>query len=34
MGSAEIRRELIERVIARGRLHLFDRLGPKRSALV
>lgn len=35
MASAEIRPEIVERVLARrGRLHLFDRLNPKRSALV
>jgi ureidoacrylate peracid hydrolase len=35
MASADIRREIVERVLARrGRLHLFDRLDPKRSALV
>jgi ureidoacrylate peracid hydrolase len=35
MASAEIRREIVERVLARrGRLHLFDRLDPNRSALV
>jgi ureidoacrylate peracid hydrolase len=35
MPSVEIRREIIERVLARrGRLHLFDRLDAKRSALV
>lgn len=35
MASVEIRREIIERVIARrGRLHIFDRLDPKRTALV
>ena len=35
MASAEIRPEIVERVLARrGRLHLFDRLDPKRSALV
>jgi ureidoacrylate peracid hydrolase len=35
MASAEIRREIVERVLARrGRLHLFDALEPKRTALV
>jgi ureidoacrylate peracid hydrolase len=35
MASAEIRREIVERVLARrGRLHLFDSLDPKRTALV
>jgi ureidoacrylate peracid hydrolase len=35
MHKVEIRREIVERVIARrGRLHLFDSLDPKRSALV
>jgi ureidoacrylate peracid hydrolase len=35
MPMVEIRREIIERVLARrGRLHLFDRLDAKRSALV
>jgi len=35
MASAEIRREIVERVIARrGRLHLFDKLDPKKSALL
>src|SRR5687768_274976 len=35
MASADIRREIIERVLARrGRLHLFDALDPKRSALL
>ncbi len=35
MPSAEIRREIVERVLARrGRLHLFDKLDPKRSALL
>jgi len=34
MGS-EIRREIVERVVARrGRLHLFDKLDPKRTALL
>jgi ureidoacrylate peracid hydrolase len=33
--SSEIRPEIVERVVARrGRLHLFDSLDPKRSALV
>jgi ureidoacrylate peracid hydrolase len=33
--KVEIRREIVERVLARrGRLHLFDSLDPKRSALV
>jgi ureidoacrylate peracid hydrolase len=35
MHKVEIRREIVERVVARrGRLHLFDSLDPKRSALV
>jgi ureidoacrylate peracid hydrolase len=35
MHRVEIRREIAERVLARrGRLHLFDALEPKRSALV
>jgi ureidoacrylate peracid hydrolase len=35
MASADIRREIIERVLARrGRLHLFDKLDPKKSALL
>jgi ureidoacrylate peracid hydrolase len=35
MHRVEIRREIVERVVARrGRLHLFDALDPKRSALV
>ena len=35
MHRVEIRREIAERVLARrGRLHLFDALDPKRSALV
>jgi nicotinamidase-related amidase len=35
MHKVEIRREIAERVFARrGRLHLFDALDPKRSALV
>jgi len=35
MHRVEIRREIVERVLARrGRLHLFDSLDPKRSALV
>jgi len=35
MHKLEIRREIVERVLARrGRLHLFDSLDPKRSALV
>lgn len=35
MPKAEIRREIVERVLARrGRLHLFDSLDPKRSALL
>jgi ureidoacrylate peracid hydrolase len=35
MPPVEIRREIVERVLARrGRLHLFDALDPKRSALV
>ena len=35
MASAEIRREIVERVLARrGRLHLFDSLDPKRTALL
>jgi ureidoacrylate peracid hydrolase len=35
MHRVEIRREIVERVLARrGRLHLFDALDPKRSALV
>jgi ureidoacrylate peracid hydrolase len=33
--ASEIRREIVERVMARrGRLHLFDALDPKKSALV
>ena len=33
--ASEIRREIVERVIARrGRLHLFDALDPKKTALV
>ena len=33
--GAAIRREIVERVLARrGRLHLFDSLDPKKSALV
>jgi ureidoacrylate peracid hydrolase len=35
MHRVEIRREIVERVLARrGRLHLFDALEPRRSALV
>src|SRR5262245_53659797 len=35
MPKVEIRREIVERVLARrGRLHLFDSLDPKRTALV
>jgi ureidoacrylate peracid hydrolase len=35
MASAEIRKEIVERVIARrGRLHLFDSLEPKKTALL
>ena len=35
MHRVEIRREIVERLLARrGRLHLFDTLDPKRSALV
>jgi ureidoacrylate peracid hydrolase len=35
MHKVEIRREIVERVLARrGRLHLFDSLEPKRTALV
>jgi ureidoacrylate peracid hydrolase len=35
MHKVEIRREIVERVLARrGRLHLFESLDPKRSALV
>jgi ureidoacrylate peracid hydrolase len=35
MHRVEIRREIVERVLARrGRLHLFDSLDPKRSALL
>jgi ureidoacrylate peracid hydrolase len=35
MHRVEIRREIVERVLARrGRLHLFDALDPRRSALV
>ncbi len=35
MHEVAIRREIIERVLARrGRLHLFDRLDPKRTALL
>jgi ureidoacrylate peracid hydrolase len=35
MHKVEMRREIVERVIARrGRLHLFDALDPKRTALV
>jgi ureidoacrylate peracid hydrolase len=35
MPPVEIRREIVERVLARrGRLHLFDALDPKRSALL
>jgi ureidoacrylate peracid hydrolase len=35
MPSADIRPEIVERVVARrGRLHLYDSLDPKRSALV
>src|SRR5687768_9690191 len=35
MHKVEIRREIVERVVARrGKLHLFDALDPKRSALV
>jgi ureidoacrylate peracid hydrolase len=35
MHRVEIRREIVERVLARrGRLHLFDSLDPKRTALV
>jgi ureidoacrylate peracid hydrolase len=35
MHRVEIRREIVERVLARrGRLHLFEALDPKRSALV
>jgi ureidoacrylate peracid hydrolase len=35
MHKVEIRREIVERVLARrGRLHLFDSLDPKRTALV
>ena len=35
MHSAEISKEIVERVVARrGRLHLFDALDPKKSALL
>jgi len=35
MHKAEIRREIVERVLARrGRLHLFESLDPKRTALL
>src|SRR5512145_997281 len=35
MHKAEIRREIVERVLARrGKLHLFDRLDAKRTALL
>ena len=35
MHRVEIRREIVERVLARrGRLHLFDSLDPKRTALL
>ncbi len=35
MASAEIRKEIVERVIARrGKLHLFDSLDPKKTALL
>jgi ureidoacrylate peracid hydrolase len=35
MHKAEIRREIVERVLARrGRLHLYDQLDPKRTALI
>src|SRR5262245_54210518 len=35
MSKTEIRREIVERVVARrGRLHLYDSLDPKRTALV
>src|SRR5882672_12048641 len=35
MHEVAIRREIIERVLARrGRLHLYDRLDPRRTALV
>src|SRR5258706_5379711 len=35
MHEVAIRKEIIERVLARrGRLHLFDRLDPKRTALL
>jgi len=35
MPKAEIRREIVERVLARrGRLHLFESLDPKRTALL
>jgi ureidoacrylate peracid hydrolase len=35
MHKAEIRREILERVLARrGRLHLFESLDPRRSALL
>ena len=35
MHKAEIRREIVERVLARrGRLHLYDALDPKRTALL
>ena len=35
MPKVEIRREIVQRVTARrGRLHLYDALDPKRSALV
>lgn len=35
MHKVEIRREIVERVLARrGRLHLFDSLDPKRTALL
>jgi len=35
MPSAEIRKEIVDRVVARrGKLHLFDRLDPKKTALL
>src|SRR5688572_24877742 len=35
MHKVEIRREIVERVLARrGKLHLYDSLDPKRSALL
>ena len=35
MASAEIRKEIVDRVVARrGRLHLFDKLDPKKTALL